>query len=64
MDSNTPSPATDSPRLIDMTKDMDIHFWCQALNVSPTQLREAVQHVGHQVDAIQRYVRDKGISAA
>ncbi|MES2937644.1 MAG: DUF3606 domain-containing protein [Pseudomonadota bacterium] len=64
MDSNTPSSATGSPRLIDLTKDTDVNFWCRALNVTPTQLREAVQHAGHQVDAIQRYLRDKGITAA
>jgi hypothetical protein len=49
-------PASDSRTLhrIDMLHDADVHFWCRTLDVSPAQLRAAVQRVGPQADAVRR----------
>jgi hypothetical protein len=39
---------------IDMLRDADVHFWCRTFDVSPAQLRAAVQHVGPRADAVRR----------
>jgi hypothetical protein len=63
MDNNTnPSPA-ESPRLIDLTSQTDVQFWCRIFDVSMDQLRNAVHHAGHQVPEVERYLREKHITA-
>ncbi|MED5618103.1 DUF3606 domain-containing protein [Ideonella sp. BN130291] len=60
----TPLPATapaatlqpDTAR-IEMRRDTDIAYWCRVLDVSPAELRRAVQHVGPQVAAVRRHLR-------
>jgi hypothetical protein len=42
-----------TPR-IDMLRESDVHFWCRTFDVSPAQLRSAVQQVGPRADAVQR----------
>jgi hypothetical protein len=59
---NSPSPA-ESPRLIDLTSQTDVQFWCRIFDVSMDQLRDAVHHAGHQVPAVERYLREKNITA-
>lgn len=59
---NTNSP-TESPRLIDLTSQTDVQFWCRVFDVSMDQLRDAVHHAGHQVDEVERYIRQKGLKA-
>lgn len=55
---NTPSP-TDTARRIDLTRQMDVQYWCRIFDVSMDQLRDAVHHAGHQVEDVERYLRDK-----
>lgn len=56
MDSNTSVPPD---QLIDLTREMDVAYWCRVFNVSVDQLRDAVHHAGHQVEDVQRYLRQK-----
>lgn len=47
-----------SPRqLIDLTREMDVNYWCRVFDLSRAQLREAVHHAGHEADAVERYLR-------
>lgn len=59
---NNPS-AAGSPRLIDLTSQTDVQFWCRVFDVSMDQLRDAVHHAGHQVEEVERYLRQKKIHA-
>jgi hypothetical protein len=59
---NKPS-AAGSPRLIDLTQQTDVQFWCRVFDVSMDQLRDAVHHAGHQVEEVERYLRQKNIHA-
>ena len=52
----TPS-STEGPRLIDLTRQMDVQYWCRVFDVSMDQLRDAVHHVGHGVEEVGRYLR-------
>ena len=54
----------DSVRLIDLTSQTDVQFWCRVFDVSMDQLRDAVHHAGHQVEEVERYLRQKNIHAA
>lgn len=54
----TPSPA-ETPRLIDLTQQTDVQFWCRVFDLSMDELREAVHHAGHQVEEVERYLRRK-----
>ena len=54
----TSRPTADA-RLIDLTRQMDVQFWCRVFDVSMDQLRDAVHHAGHQVEAVERYLREK-----
>jgi hypothetical protein len=60
MDSNTSTPAG---QRIDLTRQMDVAYWCRVLDVSMDQLRDAVHHAGHQVEEVQRYLLQKLPSA-
>ena len=53
----------ESPRRIDLTQQTDVQFWCRVFDVSMDQLRDAVHHAGHQVEAVERYLRQKEIRA-
>jgi hypothetical protein len=53
----------DSVRLIDLTSQTDVQFWCRVFDVSMDQLRDAVHHAGHQVEEVERYLRQKNIHA-
>ena len=58
---DTPSsPATGRPAFtIDLVSQIDVDYWCQIFDVSPEQLREAVQQVGHEAIDVARYLRGK-----
>ncbi len=61
MDPNQSAAAPGGPALmIDMLSQIDVDYWCQIFHVSPAQLREAVQHAGHQAVEVSRYLRSKG----
>ena len=49
----------DSVRIIDLTSQTDVQFWCRVFDVSMDQLRDAVHHAGHQADEVERYLRQK-----
>jgi hypothetical protein len=51
--------APDGTRLIDLTNQMDVQFWCRVFDVSMDQLRSAVHHAGHKVEDVERYLRQK-----
>jgi hypothetical protein len=53
----------ESVRLIDLTSQTDVQFWCRVFDVSMDQLRDAVHHAGHQVEEVERYLRQKNIHA-
>jgi hypothetical protein len=53
----------DTPQLIDLTRQTDVQFWCRVFDVSMEQLRDAVQHAGHQAEDVERYLRLKNIHA-
>lgn len=59
---NTP-PLAEGPRLIDLTRQMDVQFWCRVFDVSMDELRDAVHHAGHQVEEVERYLRQKNAKA-
>jgi hypothetical protein len=44
---------------IDLTRQMDVAYWCRIFDVSIEQLREAVHHAGHQVHEVRRYLSQK-----
>jgi uncharacterized protein DUF3606 len=56
MDSNTSTPPG---QRIDLTRQMEVAYWCRVFDVSIAQLREAVHHAGHQVHDVQRYLLQK-----
>ena len=43
-------------QLIDLTQETDVAYWCRIFNVSIEELRMAVQHAGHQVEEVRRYL--------
>ena len=59
---NTERPA-ESARLIDLTSQTDVQFWCRIFDVSMDQLRDAVHHAGHQVEEVERYLRQRNTHA-
>lgn len=54
----TPNPS-ESSRLIDLTRQADVQYWCRIFDLSMDELREAVRHAGHQVVEVDRYLRKK-----
>ncbi|HXD39885.1 MAG TPA: DUF3606 domain-containing protein [Ramlibacter sp.] len=61
MDSNTSVPPA---QLIDLTRQVDVFYWCRIFDVSVDQLRDAVHHAGHQVSEVQRYLKQKLTAAS
>ena len=59
---NSPSTA-DSARVIDLTSQTDVQYWCRIFDVSMDQLRNAVHHAGHRVPDVERYLRENNITA-
>lgn len=59
MDNQSSNPP---PQRIDLTREMDVAYWCRVFNVSIDQLRDAVHHAGHQVEDVQRYLLQKSAS--
>jgi len=56
MENQSSNPA-EGVRLIDLTQQMDVQFWCRVFDVSMDELRDAVHHAGHQVEEVERYLR-------
>jgi hypothetical protein len=54
---NTQAP--DGSRLVDLTNQTDVQFWCRVFDVSMDELRNAVHHAGHKVEDVERYLRQK-----
>jgi hypothetical protein len=51
MDTQTSTPQA---QRINLTREMDVAYWCRIFGVSADQLRDAVRHAGHQVPDVQR----------
>jgi hypothetical protein len=49
--------------LIDLTRQLDVAYWCRVFDVSIDQLRDAVHHAGHQVHEVRRYLLRKASSS-
>lgn len=60
----TDSSASAPRQLIDLTRETDVAYWCRIFAVSMDQLREAVQHAGHDPADVQRYLAQQGGTAA
>jgi hypothetical protein len=50
------NPDSAPRQVIDLTRESDVAYWCRIFNVSIDQLREAVQHAGHEPAEVQRYL--------
>ena len=59
MASNNPNTESATGRLIDLKSQTDVQYWCRVFDVSMDELRVAVHHVGHQVEEVERYLRNK-----
>jgi hypothetical protein len=59
MDTNSSNPPA---QRIDLTRQMDVAYWCRLFGVSADQLRDAVRHAGHQVEDVQRYLQQQAPS--
>ena len=49
--------AFESARIIDLTRQTDVQFWCRVFDLTMEQLRDAVHHAGHEVAEVERYLR-------
>jgi len=58
MDNNT-NTATEASRIIDLTNQADVQYWCRIFDVDMAGLRDAVHHSGHRVEDVERYLRGK-----
>lgn len=45
---------------IDLTRETDVAYWCRIFDVSIDELREAVQHAGHEPAEVQRHLTQQG----
>jgi len=55
---STPVPSRDECERIDLTRDVDVAYWCRFFDVDHRRLRWAVQQVGPRAPAVLRYLRD------
>ncbi|HEY0887152.1 MAG TPA: DUF3606 domain-containing protein [Ramlibacter sp.] len=51
-------PPADRQR-IDLTRETDVAYWCRIFDVSIDELRNAVQHAGHDPAEVQRHLGTK-----
>jgi len=51
-----PNRTPEAGRVIDLTSQTDVQFWCRVFDVDMAQLRDAVHHAGHTVEEVQRYL--------
>ena len=63
MDDRTFTAAEGKPQSIDLTHETDVAYWCRIFDVSAAQLREGVQHAGHQAEDVQRWLREHHVRA-
>jgi hypothetical protein len=56
---STHNSSSEASRLIDLTSQTDVQYWCRIFDVDMDQLRDAVHHAGHEVEAVERYLREK-----
>jgi hypothetical protein len=55
--------ASTTSQRIDLTRQLDVAYWCRIFDVSIEQLRQAVHHAGHQVQEVQRYLQQNATGA-
>ena len=53
----------ETPRqVIDLTRETDVDYWCRIFNVSIDELRDAVQHAGHEPALVQQHLEQHAAS--
>ncbi len=55
LEPGTNQEVADGSRRIEVRRDLEAAYWCRLFDVTPTELRRAVQQVGPQVAAVRRY---------
>jgi hypothetical protein len=55
LEAATPQEMASGSHRIEVRHDLDAMYWCRLFDVSPQELRRAVQQVGPQVAAVRRY---------
>jgi hypothetical protein len=50
------SPELTVGQRIDLLRGSDVAYWCRVFDVTIDELRQAVQHAGHQVAEVRRYL--------
>ena len=50
---------TEASRRIDLKSMTEVQYWCRIFDVSMDELRVAVHHAGHEVEEVERYLRQK-----
>ena len=56
-------PDTTQPadrQTIDLTQETDVAYWCRIFDVSIDELRDAVQHAGHEPAEVRRHLSQQG----
>lgn len=56
METDLPRPSTERPASVNMLSGSDIAYWCRVFDVNMTELRQAVQQVGPQAQAVRAYL--------
>ena len=59
---DTMEPA-DTGERIDLTRDVEVAYWCRVFDVDHAQLRRAVQQVGPRAPAVARHLRRAAAAA-
>jgi len=58
VDPTSTTPSHEECERIDLTRDVEVAYWCRFFDVSHHELRRAVQQVGPRAPAVLRYLRD------
>jgi hypothetical protein len=45
--------------VIDLTRETDVAYWCRIFDVSIDELRDAVQHAGHEPAEVRRHLAQR-----
>jgi len=54
---DTMQPADTGGERIDLTRDVEVAYWCRLFDIDHAQLRRAIQQVGPRAPAVARYLR-------
>lgn len=59
MPDNPRKRGTADRRRISLTQEHEVAYWTRRLGVNRRMLKEAVQAVGHEVKAVQAYIKER-----